>query len=89
MAREDASASDDDGYDHAPRRRASDDDDDEPRTMSDADDDEDDARRMRSLNLDEAFEPVTSPVMRLKRAWVRERLAPEMMTRRGRARGRR
>ena len=49
--------------------------------MSDEDDEEEDARRMRSLNLDEAFEPVTSPVMRLKRAWVRERLAPEMMTR--------
>jgi len=81
MAREDAS--EDDGYEHAPRRRASDDDDDEPRTMSDADEDEDDARRTRSLNLDEAFEPVTSPVMRLKRAWVRERLAPEMMTHEG------
>ena len=72
-------ASDDDGYDHAPTRAS--DDEDEPRTMSDEDDEEEDARRMRNLNLDEAFEPVTSPVMRLKRAWVRERLAPEMMTR--------
>ena len=32
----------------------------------------------RPMNLDEGFEPTTSAVMMLKRAWVRERLCPEM-----------
>ena len=64
------------------RRRArdggddDDDDDLEPEAYGDGDDEfggEDE------VNLDEAYEPVDSDVMRLKRAWVQERLAPEIL----------
>lgn len=66
---------DDDGYAFVPDARGGGDDD-EPTTYDAGTQDEYEAER---INLDEAFEPVDSSVMRLKRAWVSERLCPEML----------
>lgn len=87
---------DDDGWAHAARE---DDDgynddvgatalEDEPRAYDDgggADDDDDDVfgDEARERNFDACYEPVDSEVMRLKRAWVQERLSPEMLPHEG------
>ena len=54
-------------------RSAGDDDMDEPEAYGE------DALGDDEVNLDEGYEPVDSDVMRLKRAWVQERLAPEIL----------
>lgn len=66
---------DDDGYAFAPDARARYDED-EPTTYDTGTQGEEETEL---VNLDEAFEPVNSSVMRLKRAWVSERLCPEML----------
>ena len=59
---------------------------DEPRQYGDGNDDDDAdvfGEEARSGNLDAHYEPVDSEVMRLKRAWVQERLSPEMLPHEG------
>ena len=54
---------------------------DEPRQYGDGNDDDGAdvfGEEARAGNLDAHYEPVDSEVMRLKRAWVQERLSPEM-----------
>jgi len=84
---------DDDGWAHAAREDNDDDVDvaapleDEPRAYDDgggADDDDDVfGDEARERNFDACYEPVDSEVMRLKRAWVQERLSPEMLPHEG------